>query len=247
MSNIIEVRNICKSFGNVHALRGVDFTLKRAEIAALLGDNGAGKSTLIKVISGLYPPEQGTFLFGGENINFKKFSVAAARKAGIETVHQDRALGLKQSLWRNLFMGRHITNSFGIIDVKREREIARRVIEQLGLSAFGISPDTLAGVLSGGERQGLAIGRAMYFDAEVVIMDEPTTALAVTEVEHVLNFIRGIKQKGRSVILITHSIDHAWNISDRFVIMSHGKIFGEWKKRDLTLEKLLDKLREGCR
>lgn len=245
MSKILEMRDIRKSFGNVHALRGVDFSLDRGEITALLGDNGAGKSTLIKIISGLYAPTSGSVEINGERV--KRFSVAHARSLGVEAVYQDRALGVSQPLWRNLFAGRHIKTRFGLIDAKREREAAAEIISRLGLSGAGISPETPAGLLSGGERQGLAIGRAMYFKAGVVILDEPTTALAVSEAEKVLDFMRLLKSEGRSVVVITHTIEHAYRVADRFVILSHGKVFGEWGKDELTEHDLFARLMEAER
>lgn len=245
MSKILEMRDIRKSFGNVHALRGVDFSLDRGEITALLGDNGAGKSTLIKIISGLYAPTSGSVEINGERV--KRFSVAHARSLGVEAVYQDRALGVSQPLWRNLFAGRHIKTRFGLIDAKREREAAAEIISRLGLSGAGISPETPAGLLSGGERQGLAIGRAMYFKAGVVILDEPTTALAVSEAEKVLDFMRRLKSEGRSVVVITHTIEHAHRVADRFVILSHGKVFGEWAKDELTEHDLFARLMEAER
>lgn len=245
MTKILEMRDIRKSFGNVHALRGVDFSLDRGEITALLGDNGAGKSTLIKIISGLYAPTSGSVEINGERV--KRFSVAHARSLGVEAVYQDRALGVSQPLWRNLFAGRHIKTRFGLIDAKREREAAAEIISRLGLSGAGISPETPAGLLSGGERQGLAIGRAMYFKAGVVILDEPTTALAVSEAEKVLDFMRLLKSEGRSVVVITHTIEHAHRVADRFVILSHGKVFGEWAKDELTEHDLFARLMEAER
>lgn len=245
MSKILEMRDIRKSFGNVHALRGVDFSLDRGEITALLGDNGAGKSTLIKIISGLYAPTSGSVEINGERV--KRFSVAHARSLGVEAVYQDRALGVSQPLWRNLFAGRHIKTRFGLIDAKREREAAAEIISRLGLSGAGISPETPAGLLSGGERQGLAIGRAMYFKAGVVILDEPTTALAVSEAEKVLDFMQLLKSEGRSVVVITHTIEHAHRVADRFVILSHGKVFGEWAKDELTEHDLFARLMEAER
>lgn len=244
MNNILEMRGIRKSFGSVHALRGVDFSLAPGEITALLGDNGAGKSTLIKIMSGLYAPTAGTVSI--DDVPVTEFSVENARRLGIETVYQDRALGYSQPLWRNLFAGRHITR-FGLIDAQAERAAALKIIEELGLSGVGISPDTPAMLLSGGERQGLAIGRAMYFRARAVILDEPTTALAVSEVEKVLDFMRRVKAEGRSVVIITHSIEHAWRVADRFVLLSHGKVFGEWRRDELSAETLLSKLMEAER
>lgn len=247
MDYILEMKKISKSFGNVHALMGVDFCLKKGEVVALLGDNGAGKSTLIKIMSGLYTQDSGEIVISGDTKDVRKWNVRSARESGIETVYQDRALGYSQPLWRNLFAGRHIKNSFGLIDVKAEIEASQKIIDDFGLSGAGISPNTPALVLSGGERQGLAIGRAMYFRAEVVVLDEPTTALAVNEVEYVLNFARIVRDEGRSVVIITHSIDHAWSIADRFVILSHGRVFCVCDKKDLTLESLLLKLREASR
>lgn len=243
MTEIIKAEDIHKSFGTVHALRGVDFSLGRREVAALLGDNGAGKSTLIKIISGLYAPDSGKLAIDGQPVH--EYSVDAARAHGIETVYQDRALGLKQPLWRNLFAGRHIRNGLGLIDVSAEREAAQSIIQRLGLSGAGISPDTPAGTLSGGERQGLAIGRAMHFDARAVILDEPTTALAVGEVSKVLDFVERLKDEDRSAVVITHNIDHAWRMADRFVIMSHGKVAGEYKKPEITEDELMRKLIEA--
>lgn len=243
----MEMRGIYKTFGSVRALRGLDFHLKRGEIVGLLGDNGAGKSTLIKILSGFYRPDTGSFAYDGKTVDFSRFDVRSARRMGIETVYQDRALGERQPLWRNLFMGRHLKNRWGLIDVKQERATAAELIGQLGLKGAGISPDTPAGVLSGGERQGLAIGRAMYFDADVVIMDEPTTALALSEVDRVLDFIKGVRAQGRSVVFITHSIDHVWEVADRFVLLSRGRLFGDWIRSALTLEGLLTHLREASR
>ena len=247
MDLLVEMRAVRKSFGNIQALRGLDFTLKRGEIVGLLGDNGAGKSTLIKILSGLYRPDSGSFKYGGRPVDFSRFNVRSARRMGIETVYQDRALGERQPLWRNLFMGRHLKNRWGLIDVKKERAVAASMIAELGLKGAGIAPDTPAGVLSGGERQGLAIGRAMYFNADVVIMDEPTTALALSEVDRVLAFIASVRDQGRSVIFITHSIDHVWEVADRFVVLSHGRVFGEWLRGALTLEGLLTRLREASK
>lgn len=245
MKPILELRGIHKAFGNVHALRGVDFSTAPGEITALLGDNGAGKSTLVKIMAGLYTPDAGTMTVNGQTVT--AFSVSGSRRLGIETVYQDRAVGGSQPLWRNLFAGRHLTAFPGLIRAKEERRASLEIIEKLGLSGAGISPDTPANLLSGGERQGLAIGRAMYFRAQVVILDEPTTALAVSETEKVLDFMRQVKDEGRSVVVITHSIEHAWRAADRFVLMSHGRIFGEWRKAELTQEELLAKLMEAER
>ena len=245
--HLIELNSVAKSFGSVQALKGLDFVLDRAEIVGLLGDNGAGKSTLIKIISGLHRPDEGRLTFDGSPVNFRRYNVAAARRMGIETVYQDKALGDQQPLWRNLFMGRHLKNRWGLIDVRREREVAAGLLKSLGLSGAGISPDTAAGVLSGGERQGLAIGRAMHFQAKAVILDEPTTALAIGEVDRVLEFTRRVRTQGGSVIFITHSLDHVWEVADSFVVLAHGRAFGRWRRDELTLDELSRRLREALR
>ena len=242
---LLEMHGIHKSFGTVQALRGADFSVKPGEIVGLLGDNGAGKSTLIKIISGLYGADSGSFLFKGHAVNFRRYSVAQARRMGIETVYQDRALGVLQPLWRNIFMGRHIKNRLGLIDVRTEKRITQQLLVELGLGGDRLTPDTAAGVLSGGERQGIAIGRAMYFDAGLVILDEPTTALAVNEVDKVLQFIRAVREKGKSVIFITHTIDHVWQTADRFCILSHGKTAGMLERSQITFDDLLTAVRKG--
>lgn len=240
---LVELRGIQKYFGTVRALDGADLSVRSGEIVALLGDNGAGKSTLIKILSGLYAPDGGDFLYRGERV--ERCTVASARRMGIETVYQDRALGLEQSLWRNVFMGRHIKGRFGLIDVERERRITADLLVRIGVGKEHLSPDTPAEVLSGGERQALAIGRAMHFDARLVILDEPTTALAVREVDRVLSFIRGIRERGRSAIFITHSIQHAWDVSDRFAILSRGRTFADRRRDELTLDGLMGLLRDA--
>lgn len=244
---LIEIKGLQKSFGNVQALRGLDFRLNKGEIVGLLGDNGAGKSTFIKTLSGLHRPEAGEFYFEGQPVDFSRYTVSKARKMGLETVYQDKALADQQPLWRNLFVGRHLKTSWGLIDVKKEKAVAQSLIESLGLTGAGLSPDSPAGILSGGERQGLAIARAMHFAAKVLILDEPTTALALSEVDRVLEFVARFKNKGGSAIFISHSLDHAWEVADRFVLMAKGRIFGQWARADLSLDGLIEKMREALR
>lgn len=238
---VAEMRGISKSFGSVMALRGVDFRVNAGEVVALLGDNGAGKSTLIKILSGFYAPDDGTICIRGRTAS--KFNVSQARRMGIETVYQDRALGLKQSLWRNVFMGRHIRTRFGLIDADAERRATMELLQRIGVHKEHLTPDTPAGALSGGERQALAIGRAMYFDAGLVILDEPTTALALSEVDRVIDFIRALRDAGKSAVFITHSIEHAWLAADRFVLLSRGENAGEWPRSELTQDDLMSLLR----
>lgn len=225
MVPLIELKNITKSYGKVQALTGLSLKLYENEIVGIIGDNGAGKSTLIKIISGLHNFDQGDFLFKDKAINTARHTVSSARKLGIETVFQDKSLGEQQSIWRNFFMGRHKRNRFGFIEVAHEKEIAMDILTKfLGLKGVGIHPAAPVSLLSGGERQGLAIGRAMHFDAKVVIMDEPTTALAVKEVDKVLSFVKKLKDTGRSGIFISHNLHHVYEVADRFFFMQHGRI-----------------------
>ncbi len=240
---LVSMKNIHKYFGEVRALSGVNFEIGSNEIVGLIGDNGAGKSTLIKILSGVFPPTKGEIEIKGQAINPAKYSVKKAHKMGIETVYQEQALGLKQSLWRNIFVGRQLTNRMGFIQVQKVRRETERVMRDfLGFTSGGIQPDSRVGTLSGGERQGLAIGRAMYFEADLIILDEPTRALSVKEVNKVLNFIQQIKARGKSCVYISHTISNIYSVSDRFVIMDRGKVVGEYNRSDISEKDLTDVL-----
>lgn len=246
---LLKVQGLHKSFGAVHALRHADMHIERGEVVALLGDNGAGKSTFVSLLSGAHRPDGGSLYFNDNKINLKRHSVAKARAMGIETVYQDRCLCEGQSLWRNMFVGRHITNAFGFIDIKAEREATRIMLQEwLGLRGTGIDPDADVRVLSGGERQSLAIGRAMYFGAQLVILDEPTTALSLKEVHRVQEFICTLREKGHSVLLVSHNVHQAYDVADRFVFMDKGRTVDN-VQRDATspadLTKKLLALAEG--
>ncbi len=241
--DIIRLENISKTFGKINVLENVNFSLGKNEIIGLLGDNGAGKSTLVKIISGVYPHDKGNFFLKGKKI--KKFSPKLARENKIETVHQDRSLAENQSIWRNFFMGRHKTNFLGLIDKSFEKKETLKVLQNnLSLKGAGITPDSLVSSLSGGERQGLAIGRAMYFDSEVIILDEPTTALAGNESKQVISFIKEIKNKGKSCILITHNLKYAYEVADRFVIVSGKKTDLSINRNDIDINSLAQLLIE---
>lgn len=223
MPPLLEAEGLCKTFGAVAALRHADLRIAAGEVVALLGDNGAGKSTLVRVLSGAWKPDGGCLRINGQTLAPSQFSVSHARNFGIETVHQDRCLCEGQSLWRNIFVGRHLRTRWGLIDVERERQATRHILEEwLGLTGVGLDPDADVRVLSGGERQALALGRAMFFGARLVILDEPTTALSLKEVNRVLNFILALKDKGRSVLLVSHHVNQAYTVSDRFVFMDKG-------------------------
>jgi simple sugar transport system ATP-binding protein len=231
--------NIEKYFGPVCALKSVNLEIGRNEIVGLIGDNGAGKSTLIKIITGVFPPTSGELYVAGRKVNFKRYSVKQAHAHGIETVYQDRSLGEKQVLWRNFFIGRQITLPFGFINVKKEKEIADEImLNTIGFRGKGITVDSKVSVLSGGERQGVAIGRAMHFQAELIILDEPTTALSLKEVRKVLNFVHKIKEGGKACIYISHDIQDVYEISDRFVILDRGEVVASILKEEISLKAL---------
>jgi simple sugar transport system ATP-binding protein len=235
----VQMVNIEKYFGLVCALKNVDLAVGCNEIVGLIGDNGAGKSTLVKILTGVFPPTSGELYVAGQKVDLKTYSVKRAHARGIETVYQDKSLGEKQVLWRNFFIGREITLPFGFIDVKKEKIIANEImINTIGFRGKGITVDSKVSALSGGERQGVAIGRAMHFEANLIILDEPTTALSLKEVRKVLNFVHKIKEAGKACIYISHSIQDVYEISDRFIILDRGEIVASIAKEEISLKAL---------
>lgn len=228
---LIELREIKKSYGNVYALGGVNLWVDKGEVVGLLGDNGAGKSTLIKVLAGAVRPTSGEILVRGKSVS--GWNAARSREAGIETVFQDRALAVQQTIVRNIFMGNEITNAFGFLDVKREKEEASRLMREIGFTSKVFSPHSIVGQLSGGERQGVAIARAIYKQADLIVLDEPTTALSLTETNKVFHFVRQVKASGRSIVFIGHNIHHVYDIADRFVVLDRGKVAVEINRSDV--------------
>jgi len=209
----------------------------------LIGDNGAGKSTLIKILSGVFPYTKGQMYIKGQRINPKRYSVRKAHEMGIETVYQEQALGLKQSLWRNVFLGRQLTNRFGFIQMDEVRNETGKIMREfLGFTGGGVSPDSTVSTLSGGERQGVAIGRAMYFEADLVILDEPTRALSIKEVNKVLRFINQVKGRGKACVYISHTISNIYFVSDRFVLLDRGKVVGTYNRESISEDELADEL-----
>jgi simple sugar transport system ATP-binding protein len=241
--SIVRLEHVHMYFGAVHALRDITLAIGRNEIVGLIGDNGAGKSTLIKVMTGVLRPTSGRIFIRDQELDPSHYSVRRAHDLAIETVYQDRSLADKQPLWRNFFVGRQITNRFGFINIKREKEIAEEILlKSIGFRGAGISVDSTVAQLSGGERQGIAIGRAMHYDADLIVLDEPTAALAVKEVRKVLDFVRGIKESGRACIYIEHNLAHVHEIADRLVILERGRIVSEMKPQDLSVAELTDYL-----
>ena len=218
---IIELKNIVKRFGSVEALTGVSLTVRKGEVLGLLGDNGAGKSTLVKTLAGVHAPTTGEVWVKGKLCH--PWNPLAARAAGIETVFQDRALAPQHSIVTNIFMGREITNVLGLIDTKRQVEEANRLMREIGFTSKVFNPDSVVGNLSGGERQGVAIARALYNNADVIVLDEPTTALSLTETQKVFRFVEAVRSSGRTVIFIGHNIYHVYDIADRFFVIDRGR------------------------
>jgi simple sugar transport system ATP-binding protein len=230
---LVEMRDIVKRFGTIEVLRGVDFVVNRQEIIGLLGDNGAGKSTLIKILTGVYSLTSGQIYFEGQPVTIN--SPHEAREIGIETVYQDLALVPLMSISRNFWLGQELTRRVGpmeVLDKDLMADKTRQALLDIGIHIR--NPDETVGSLSGGERQSIAIGRAVYFGKKLLILDEPTSALSVGETAKVLEYTRAAKERGLSVIFISHNIGHVHNVADRFTIISHGQKVGDFYKEEVS-------------
>jgi simple sugar transport system ATP-binding protein len=235
---LVEVRNLVKHFGPVVALAGVSMDVRAGEVHCLLGDNGAGKSTLIKTLAGVHRPSSGDILVGGEAVAFS--SPREALDMGIATLYQDLAMIPLLSITRNFFMGREPVKGrlgpFAFMDMTGADRIAREEMRRIGIDVR--DPRQAVGTLSGGERQCVAIARAVHFGARVLILDEPTSALGVAQTSMVLKFIRQVRSKGLGVIFITHNVRHAYAVGDRFTILNRGKTLGTFGKAEIKLDAL---------
>ncbi len=235
-AHIVRMEKVQMHYGNVQALTDIDFAVGRNEIVGLIGDNGAGKSTLIKIMTGVERPTSGDLYIRGSRVDWNSYSVGRAHALRFETVYQEKSLGEKQPLWRNFFVGRQITNRLGFINVQEQKRITNEVLrQQIGFRGVGIDADSPVSNLSGGERQGVSIGRAMYFDADLIVLDEPTVALAIKEVRKVLDFVRGIKQSGRACVYIEHNLAHVHELADRLVVLDRGRIVAEIASGEMSL------------
>ena len=238
---LLKLENIYKNFGNVKVLKDVNITINKGEVVALIGDNGAGKSTLIKVITGVHTPNSGKIYFKDNEVQIK--SVSQSRKMGIEAVYQERALCDQQELYRNIFAGREITNSFGFLKIKEQRKEAERILrDYIGFTSKAITVDSPVMGLSGGEKQGVAFGRSLYFNSDLIVLDEPTMGLSIQETEKVLNFVKGLKNENKSAIFIDHNIIHVYGAADRFIILDRGEVVGEFLKDQISREELVQKM-----
>ena len=237
-SPLIEVRNLVKHFGPVVALAGVSLTIRSDEVHCLVGDNGAGKSTLIKTLSGVYRPTGGDLLFEGKPVSFS--SPREALDLGIATVFQDLAMIPLLSITRNFFMGREPVKNrlgpFSFMDMALADKIVQEDMRRIGIDVR--DPQQPVGTLSGGERQCVAIARAIHFGAKALILDEPTSALGVAQTSMVLKFVRQVRAKGLGVIFITHNVRHAHIVGDRFTVLNRGKTLGTFAKSEIQLDQL---------
>jgi simple sugar transport system ATP-binding protein len=244
VDSLLEVRGITKYFGSVIAIKDVSMHVRPGEVTCLLGDNGAGKSTLIKTLSGVYKPDDGEYRFDGQRMSFD--SPRDALERGIATVYQDLAMIPLLSIWRNFFLGSEPTKGFWPFrryDVKTAKETARGELSKMGIEIR--DPEQPVGTLSGGERQSVAIARAVFFGARVLILDEPTAALGVKQAGVVLRYIVRAKQRGVAVIFITHNPHHAYPVGDHFVILRRGQVYGDYPKKDIALEQLVQMMAGG--
>ena len=238
---VIELRGITKNYGTFEALRGIDLAVRAGEVTCVLGDNGAGKSTLIKILSGLHQPTSGELLIDDHPATLS--SPRDAINAGIATVHQTLAIVDELSVWRNFFLGQELVGPFGVL---REAEMRRICSEQLLAMGIDIPDvDVEAGNLSGGQRQVVAIARAVYFGARVLILDEPTAALGVKQSGVVLRFVAAARDRGIAVVLVTHNPHHAYLVGDHFTILKLGRQELDAPRSDVTLEELTHQMAGG--
>jgi simple sugar transport system ATP-binding protein len=243
-TQLLALENASKYFGSVIALEDVSMDLRAGEVHALLGDNGAGKSTLIKILSGVYQPDKGRYLVGGEEVHFNSPREALAQ--GIATVYQDLAMIPLMSISRNFFLGSEPTIGWGPFrrfDVAMAARVSRDELAKMGIHLR--DTEQAVGTLSGGERQSVAIARAVYFGAKVLILDEPTAALGVKEAAVVLKYIAQARARNLGVVFITHNVHHAYPVADRFTILNRGRSYGTFDKKDVSREQVVQMMAGG--
>lgn len=243
---IVQMKNICKHFGGVEALKDVDLTLYEGEVLGLVGDNGAGKSTLIKILAGAIPADKGEIFFRGKKVDIR--GPKDSRELGIETVYQDLALIDNLDVPANVFIGREVKRQklgrvFNIMNLKKMEETTRRLLDQLEIIVKSLRERVRN--LSGGQRQSVAIAKAIFFNAKVLIMDEPTAALAVEETAKVFNLVRRLRDRGVSITYISHNINDILEISDRIVVLKTGKFVGVRKKEETTKDEVVKMIISG--
>ncbi|WP_138315935.1 ATP-binding cassette domain-containing protein [Rhodoluna limnophila] len=245
MTNALELKNVEKSFGSVIALQNISVEVAKGQVTCILGDNGAGKSTLIKTLSGVHKPSKGEFLFEGQPVELS--SPRDALAMGIATVFQDLATIPLMTVWRNFFLGNEIRKGFGPfkwLDVKQMKEITKKELLAMGIDLRDVNQPI--GTLSGGERQSVAIARSVYFGAKVLILDEPTSALGVRQSGIVLKYVLAAKDRGVSVVFITHNPHHAFLVGDRFYLLNRGRMLNRFERANVELEELTKAMAGGA-
>lgn len=238
---IIELNGVTKTYGSFQALRGVNLRVEEGRVLCVLGDNGAGKSTLIKVLAGLHKPTSGEVLVDGEPVTFN--NPRDALDAGIATVYQDLAVVGQMSVWRNFFLGQELTGTFGRLREAEMQRIAQEQLRSMGIDLPDVNVEVAS--LSGGQRQVVAIARAIYFGARVIILDEPTAALGVKQSGMVLRFVAAARKQGIGVVLITHNPHHAYLVGDHFTILNLGNQTLDGDRSQITLEELTQQMAGG--
>jgi simple sugar transport system ATP-binding protein len=241
---ILELKNIQKHFGMVIALAGVSIAVREEEVHCLLGDNGAGKSSLIKTMAGVHQPSSGQILLDGNEVSFA--NARDAIDSGIATVFQDLAMIPMMSVTRNFFLGREPKirmGPFRFFDFATADRIAMEELARMGIQLRG--PEQAVGTLSGGERQSVAIARAVHFGARVLILDEPTSALGVRQTANVLATVSAVRKRGIGVVLVTHNVRHAMAIGDRFTVLNHGRTLGTALRGEISQEELQNMMAGG--
>jgi simple sugar transport system ATP-binding protein len=242
---MLELRHVSKVFGNVISLKDISTTVRAGEVTCVLGDNGAGKSTLIKILSGVHQPDEGQVLLDGQPVVFT--APRQALDAGIATVFQDLAIIPLMSVWRNFFLGSEPTTGWGPflrVDADQARRVARQELRDMGIDIR--DPNQPVGTLSGGERQSIAIARAVHFGARLLILDEPTSALGVKQAGVVLRYIIQARDRGLAVIFITHNPHHAYPVGDRFLVLNRGHSLGDFAKSEISREELTGLMAGGA-
>jgi simple sugar transport system ATP-binding protein len=242
---LLEVDNVTKYFGTVIAIKDISMSVQAGEVMCVLGDNGAGKSTLIKTLSGVHQPSEGRYLIEGREVRLTSPRDALSR--GIATVYQDLAMIPLLSVWRNFFLGSEPTRGWGPwrrFDVEFAQRTSREELQKMGIDIRDTAQPV--GTLSGGERQSVAIARAVYFGAKVLILDEPTSALGVKQAGVVLRYIVQARARGLGVIFITHNPHHAFPVGDRFVLLNRGRMFGSYDKGEIDRDELIQAMAGGA-
>lgn len=243
-NELLRLEGVTKSYGPNTVLNDVSFSIGKNEVVGLLGDNGAGKSTLVKIMSGVVPMSSGGYFWEGQKVD--SVTRPETEKLGVETIFQDSALVPQMSISRNIFMGREITNKLGFMKMKEMDDITTEVLDSV-VTIEGIkSSRQLVQSLSGGQAQAVAIARAVHFKRSLLILDEPTSALAVRATEALLNYLTQLKSEGVSSVLVTHNLHHAYQVCDRHIVMNHGRKILDVRREDTSVEELTAAVVEGA-